>query len=107
LAGTVFSQQEVSMRNFMIVLSSLGALAFTPALSLADTKVVIKPEVDKWVMEQPDSAVTIDGDIVVGASVPDKVKLVAVPDNDEYALVVVNKKRALVDRKTNKVVKIY
>ena len=52
------------MRKVLITTASLAALAVMPTLSFAD--VVVEPEVDTWVMEQPGTSVTVDQDVVVG-----------------------------------------
>ena len=89
-----------------LLFASLVGLTLVPPLALADT-VVVEPEVDTWVMEQPDAGVTVDGDIVVGTPLPDSVEVIEVPNYDTYGYVVVNKHRVLVDRKSRKVVKVY
>lgn len=94
------------MRKFVIGSAAFAILAFAPALAAADT-IVIEPEVDAWVIEQPEDGITIDGDIVVGGDLPGDVKIIEVPDSDKYGYVVVNKKRVLVDRGTRKVIKVY
>jgi hypothetical protein len=90
----------------VLLLASLAGFAVLPAAALADT-IVIEPEVDAWVLEQSGPDVTFDGDVVIGATLPDTVEIVAVPDYDAYSYVVVNKRRVLVDRKTRTVVKVY
>jgi hypothetical protein len=101
----VFCNQEINMRKLALVSASVLSLMAGP--TLADTAVVVQPDVDTWIMEQPDSGVTYDGDVVVGGSLPDNVQVIEVPKHDEYAYVVVNKKRVLVDRKTHKIIKVY
>ncbi len=95
------------MHKLLITSAAFAALAVAPLMAHADT-VVIEPEVDTWVMEQPDTAVvTVDGDIVVGAAVPDTVELVEVPSHSKYRYGYVNKRRVLVESKTRKIVKVY
>ena len=93
------------MRKTLLI-ASLAALTFAPALALAD--IVVKPEVDTWILEQkaePDIA--IDADIVIGSPIPDTVAFIDVPDFDDFGYVVVNKKRVLVEKKTRNVIKVY
>jgi hypothetical protein len=97
---------EIPMRSFVIRSVAAAAFALSPAFALADT-VVIEPEVDTWIMEQPDDSVDIDADVTIGAALPDSVKIVEVPKYDKYGYVVVKKKRVLVDRSTRKVIKVY
>jgi hypothetical protein len=95
------------MRKLLITSAALAALTVVPLMAHAQT-VVIEPEVDTWVMEQPDGAVvTMDGDIVVGTPVPDTVELIEVPSHTQYRYAYVNKRRVLVESKTRKVVKVY
>jgi uncharacterized protein DUF1236 len=89
-----------------LLFASLVGLTLVPPLAFADT-VVVEPEVDTWVMDQPDSGITVDGDVVVGTPLPGSVQVIEVPNYDSYGYVVVNKRRVLVDRKSHKVVKIY
>jgi hypothetical protein len=80
--------------------------AFTVPASAQDTIVVPDP-VTTWVTEQPmDGDVTIDGDVVIGDTLPDKVVIKNVQDHDDFGYAVVNKKRYIVEPKTRKVVKI-
>jgi len=91
---------------FALKSTAIAALIFAPALAFADT-VVVEPDVDTWVMEQPETSVDVDADVVVGATLPDTVQIVEIPKHDKYGYVVVNKKRVLVDRSTHKVIKVY
>ena len=94
------------MRKLMLASVALAALALGPGLASAD--VLITPEVDTWVMGQPDTdSVTVDGDIVVGTPLPGTARVIEVPNQPDYNYVVVNKKRVLVEKKTRKVIKVY
>jgi hypothetical protein len=95
------------MRKLALISVSLAALSFGSLTALADNKIVIKPGVDAWVMKQQGDSVDFKGDIVVGGNLPDTVKFINVPDDDEYAYAVVNKKRVLVNRNNRIVVKVY
>jgi hypothetical protein len=94
------------MHKVLIASASFAALALTSTITLADT-VVIEPEVDTWIMEQPDAVVTYEGDVVVGAALPDTVQIIEVPKHKKYGYVMLNKKRVLVDRNNRKVIKVY
>ncbi len=90
-----------------LLFTSVAALSLAPALALADT-VVVKPEVDTWVMKQKsEPGISIDADISIGGRLPDNVTVMDVPDYGDYSYVVVNKRRVLVEKKTRTVVKIY
>jgi hypothetical protein len=94
------------MKKFLIVCASFSALAVLPATSFADT-VVIDPGVDTWVMEQPETSVEVQGDVMVGGVLPDTVEVVEVPKFKKYRYAVVNKHRVLVDAGTRKIIKVY
>lgn len=94
------------MRKSIMIAVALSALAIAPAMSLADT-VVVSPEVDTWIMQQPDEDNGIDLNLAIGAPVPDTVKIIEVPSDTKYAYVVVHKKRYLLDRGTRRVIKVY
>lgn len=88
----------------------LAAAALTAALTvpaLAQDVVVVPDPVTTWVTEQPmDGDVAIEGSVVVGDTLPDKVVIKNVQDHDDFGYAVVNKKRYIVQPKTRKVVKI-
>jgi hypothetical protein len=94
------------MRKFLIAGASAAVLAWLPGLSFADT-VVVDPGVDTWVMDQPETSVTMDGDVVVGQTLPESVQVVEVPKYKKYRFAVINKHRVLVDAGTRKVIKVY
>jgi hypothetical protein len=94
------------MRRIVIASLSVSALALLPAMALAQD-VVIEPEVETWVMEQPDTSVTVEGDVVVGGVLPDTVQIIEVPKHEKYRFAVINKKRVLVDAGTRKVIRVY
>ena len=89
------------------IIFALFAAHLAPAIALADD-IVIKPEVDTWVMKQKsEPGISLDANISIGSPLPDTVTVIDVPDYDDYSYTVVNKKRVLVERKTRKVVKVY
>ncbi len=93
------------MKKLLLISAAFAFIAATGAR--ADVDVVISPDVDAWVLTQPDTSVDFDGDIVIGTAVPDTVAFIDVPNQPDVAYVVVNKKRVLVNKKTRKVVKVY
>ena len=93
------------MRKVLITTASLAALAVMPTLSFAD--VVVEPEVDTWVMQQPGTSVTVDQDVVVGGVLPGTVQVMEVPKHKKFGFAVVNKKRVIIDAGTRKVIKVY
>ena len=88
----------------------IAAAALTAALTVpafAQDVVVVPDPVTTWVTEQPmDDDMTIEGSVVVGDTLPDKVVIKNVQDHDDFGYAVVNKKRYIVEPKTRKVVKI-
>jgi hypothetical protein len=83
-----------------------ASLALAAPCALAQDAVVVPGTVTTYVTGQPIDDTTIDGDIVVGSALPDKVVIKSVPDNDSFAYAVVNKKRVVVEPKTRKVIRI-
>lgn len=101
------------MRNVSIIMASLAVLAFSPIspihsrLALADT-IVVEPDVDTWVMTQPEAEGTVvQGEVVVGKPVPDTVKIMTVPKHEKYGFAIINKKRVIVDPGTRTIIKVY
>ena len=84
--------------------------ALTAALTVpafAQDVVVVPDPVTTWVTEQPmDGDVALEGSVVVGDTLPDKVVIKNVQDHDDFGYAVVNKKRYIVQPSTRKVVKI-
>ena len=84
--------------------------ALTAALTVpafAQDVVVVPDPVTPWVTEQPmDGDVALEGSVVVGDTLPDKVVIKNVQDHDDFGYAVVNKKRYIVQPSTRKVVKI-
>lgn len=87
-----------------------AAVALTLTLAApyarADDVVVVPDTVTTYVTQQQVEDTTIDGDITVGAALPDKVVIKNVPDNDDFGYAFVNKKRVIVSPKTRKVIRI-
>ena len=75
--------------------------------AFAQDVVVVPDPVTTWVTEQPmDGDVALEGSVVVGDTLPDKVVIKNVQDHDDFGYAVVNKKRYIVQPSTRKVVKI-
>lgn len=90
-----------------LILTSTCLLALGIGPSFADTRIVIKPTVDSWVLKQKDPSVIFKGGVVIGQPLPDTVMLMDVPDDPDVAFVYGKKKRVLVDRKNRTVLKVY
>ncbi len=75
--------------------SSAGAAANPPA------------EVKTYVMEHPADPIYLEGEVVVGAGVPDTVTLQDVPDQSDYKYATINGQPVLVNSADRKIVHIY
>jgi hypothetical protein len=95
----------MKMKTTLVAAAALSLALAVPYAYAQDT-IVVPDTVTTYVTQQPIEDTTIDGDIVVGSSLPDKVVIKNVPDNDGFAYAVVNKKRVIVEPKTRKVIKI-
>lgn len=93
------------MKNILIAFAGIS-LALSAPLAFADDMVVVPDTVTTYVTQQQIEDTTVDGDVVVGTALPDKVVIKNVPDNDEFGYAFVNKKRVIVSPKTRKVVRI-
>jgi hypothetical protein len=82
------------------------SIAFAAPHAFAEDTIIVPDTVTTYVTEQPMDETTIEGDIVIGSSLPDTVVIKNVPDNDGFGYTVVNKRRIIVEPKTRKVVKI-
>ena len=65
------------------------------------------PEVQTYVIENPKDPVILDGEVVVGAGVPDTVTLYDVPEFPDYRYVTINGQNVLVNPTDRKIVYIY
>lgn len=64
-------------------------------------------QLDAWAASQSGKSATFEGDVVVGAVVPDTVEIIEVPAYHNYGYVMLNEHRVLVDRGTRKVIRVY
>ena len=94
------------MRKFMIASAAFAALTIAPSLGFS-AEVTIEPEVQTWITQQSGPSVTFQGDIAVGTTLPDTVKVVEVPKFKKYSFVVLNNKKVLIDASTHKVIAVY
>lgn len=67
-----------------------------------------RTQIEKWTGEQPVGRnVHYEGDIAVGAVLPESVEIIEVPAYQHYGYVMLNNKRVLVDRDTHTIVRVY
>jgi uncharacterized protein YraI len=93
----------------------MGPVAVTGAIldSVADTAAAATgvispppPAVRTYVVEHPVDPVYLDGEVVVGAGLPESVELQPVPDSD-YEYGYVNRQPVLVEPRTRRIVYVY
>ncbi|RUM05570.1 DUF1236 domain-containing protein [Rhizobium chutanense] len=101
------------MRKIMLAaaLLTISSAAFAQSTVIvtdpAPTGSVVLPgEVRTYVMEQQTPSVVYEGDIAVGATLPDTVEVHTVPNVDGYAYTVVNERRVIVEPKTRRVIQV-
>jgi hypothetical protein len=95
------------MRKVLFLSAALAAFAFAPGFAVADTVVIVEPEVETWIMQVPGPVVTMDDDVEVGDIIPDGIATADVPDYDEYGYAIINGHRTLIDASTGEVIAIY
>ena len=93
------------MRTKLLSAAALSVVLSAPYAIAQDT-VVVPDTVTTYVTEQPMDETTVDADVAVGTTLPDKIVIKKVPDNDDFAYAVVNKQRVIVEPSTRRVIKI-
>ena len=88
-----------------VVGGPVGAIVGAIAGGAAGTAIDPPQTVRTYVVEQPGEPVMLEGEVVVGAGLPDVVQLQPVPDY-EYSYAYVNGQRVLVDPGTRRIVYI-
>ena len=86
-----------------VVGGPVGAIIGAVAGAALGTAVDPPKTVRTYVVEQPVVPVTLQGDVVVGAGLPDTVQLYEVPDY-KYSYAYINGQRVLVDPDTRRIV---
>ena len=105
------------MQKTFIPAAAAAFLALTGAAHAQDTVIVQDPvttestvvvpgEVRTYVMEQQVPSVAYEGDVVVGAVVPDTVEIHTVDGHADYAYTVVNDRRVIVNPQTRTIVQV-
>ena len=64
-------------------------------------------QIDAWATSQGGASTKFDGDVAIGATVPDSVAIMDVPVYHNYGYAMLNDHRVLVDRNTRKVIRVY
>lgn len=106
------------MRNQLI--AATAALVMMSGAALAQSTIVVQEqapivtgstvvvpgEVRTYVMEQSVPSVAYEGEIVVGAPIPETVEVRTVDGYGDYAYTVVNERRVLIDPQTRTVIQV-
>lgn len=91
-----------------LVAGPLGAIVGATAGTAAGaTATEPSTEVTTYIEANPQEPVVLDGEVVIGAGVPEEVTLYEVPDAPEYRYVTINGQRVLVNPENRQIVYIY
>lgn len=93
------------MRSLFIALTVAG-LSLSASAYAQSTTVVVPGEVRTYVLEQQVPSVVYEGDVVVGEPIPDTVELHSIDGHGDYAYVIVNERRVIVNPQTRAVVQV-
>ncbi|MBB3657495.1 hypothetical protein FHX15_002727 [Rhizobium sp. BK650] len=103
------------MRNTVV---AAAALIMTAGSALAQSSVIVTEpaqtgstvvlpgEVRTYVMEQNAPSIVYDGDVTVGATLPDTVEIHPVPDMNGYGYTVINERRVIVEPQTHRIIQV-
>ncbi len=105
------------MRKTFVSAAAVALLAFSGSAFAQDTVIVQDPvttqstvvvpgEVRTYVLEQQVPSVAYDGDVVVGAVVPDTVEIHTIDGHADYAYSVVNDQRVIINPQTRTIVQV-
>ena len=90
-----------------LIMSAVSLFLALGGAATAQTATVTVPgEVRTYVLEQKAPSATVEGDLVVGTTLPETVEIHTIPDQPDYGYVIVNDKRVLVNPKTRTVVEV-
>lgn len=84
---------------------TVGALSLSASYAQSTT-VVVPGEVGTYVLEQQVQSVVYEGDVVVGEPIPDTVELHTIQGHGDYAYVIVNNRRVIVNPQTRAVIQV-
>lgn len=90
-----------------LIAGPLGAVVGAAAGGMAGQAADPDPAVQTYITANPQEAVILDGEVVMGAGVPDTVTLYDVPDFPQYRYVTVNGQTVLVNPDDRKIVYVY
>ena len=90
-----------------ILLPAMLALCPCIASAGAAASLTPAPEVRTYIDANPHDAVVLDGEVVVGAGIPDSVTLYEIPDQKDFKYVIVNGQPVLVNPADRRIVYVY
>lgn len=93
------------MRNLFIALT-VGTLSLSASAYAQSTTVVVPGDVRTYVLEQQAPSVVYEGDVIVGEPIPDTVELHSIHGHGDYAYVVLNDRRVIVNPQTRAVIQV-
>lgn len=90
-----------------VVAGPVGALVGAALGGTAGNVATPKPEIRTYIDANPHDPVVLDGEVVVGAGVPESVTLYDIPEEPNYKYVTINGQPVLVNPADRKIVYIY
>lgn len=90
-----------------VVAGPVGALVGAALGGTAGNVATPKPEIRTYIDANPHDPVVLDGEVVVGAGVPETVTLYDIPEEPNYKYVTINGQPVLVNPADRKIVYIY
>ncbi|WBU57170.1 DUF1236 domain-containing protein [Paracoccus sediminicola] len=91
-----------------LIAGPLGAIVGATAGTAAGAAATEPEEtVTTYVEENPQEPVMLEGEVVVGAGIPEEVTLYDIPENEQYQYVTINGQRVLVNPDDRKIVYVY
>ncbi|MGW9033283.1 DUF1236 domain-containing protein [Streptomyces sp. NPDC055722] len=89
----------------LLLLTAAVALASASNGLAQDTVIIEVPQPTRdYVIAHPSDPIVIEGDVTVGTTIEEGIRLVPIPDNPEYSYVYVEKRPVIVSTKNRKVV---
>lgn len=85
----------------------LGAVAGAAIGGTAAASAEPAPEIRTYITENPQEPVFLEGEVVIGAGVPDTVTLYEIPEQPDYRYVTINSQPVLVNPENRQIVYIY
>lgn len=81
-------------------------IAVPAVAQTTSTTVVLPGEVRTYVLEQKTPSVAYEGEVVIGDTGPETIKIYPVPDEPKYGYAIVNERRVIIDPNTHTVIEV-